>query len=95
MEAKKAYIYWTRRKPKPFITGLEYFPHIVRADDINKEHWSVRFFITEENKENEGHIELKMLVDNDACLAFFETLKPGTKFYLFEGPYKVAQGYFL
>lgn len=97
MKTKQARIRWThpKNKVKPLPVGIEYFPHIVRMDDVNREHWSVRFFITEENRQGEGVIELKMLVDNVECIAFFETLKPKTEFVLFEGTVEVARGYVL
>ena len=97
MDAKKAFIYWTHplHNKKKLQIGAHYFPHIVRLDDPNQEHWSVHFIITEENQKHAGIIELNLLIDNSESKAFFETLVPNVQFVLLEGFTEVARGYII
>lgn len=97
MKTKAAFIHWThpRHESSLLPIGIEYFPHIVRENDPAKEHWSIRFQITEENQKVRGPINLSMLLDNDMAFAYFDTLTSGTKFILLEGNTEVARGYIL
>lgn len=96
MEVKKAKIYWTARLSADGTLNLNpgrpYYPHIILVDDPSEERWSVRFVVTDINKEMESSIELSMLVNNFESRCFLEKLSPGTQFALFEGKTQVARG---
>ena len=97
MESKQAYIFWLHpeHKHKKIPVGMRYCPHIVRLDDPNQAHWSISFFITQNNQQDEGIIEFTMLVNNEQTTAYFNGLTKQTNFILCEGMTAVAKGYIL
>lgn len=99
MTAKKAYIRWIGRLDDKgrlnLEIGMPYYPHIVLKNDLHKTEWSVRFVVSAPNATSEAVINLEMLVNNNACNAFWGQLSSGTEFYLLEGADHVACGYII
>ena len=76
--------------------GSFYYPLIYLDNSfvnriINKG-WSIKFLVTEADRNDLCTIKFRMLVNNQESLIFFDKLRPGSRFYLTEGRRKVAEG---